>query len=248
MGVALDLVNQKFNRLTVIEKTSKRTRGMIVWRCLCDCGKYCEVPGTHLRNNNTKSCGCLNIDKIIERNVGQSEIKLKEKFGKLTVIENLGLKTTYGGKRRTFYLCQCECGNLKEISTNSLKTGNNTSCGCTHSIGEDAIKRILIENEINYKQECVDENLVSQYNRRLRFDFAIFNEDKSLNRYIEFNGKQHYEGWDKDTGFWTNGDSLEIIQERDAIKKKYCEENNIILKIIKYSDINKINIDILMSN
>ena len=31
------------------------------------------------------------------------------------------------------WLCLCECGTLKLISSNSLRTGNSTSCGCNHT-------------------------------------------------------------------------------------------------------------------
>lgn len=29
--------------------------------------------------------------------------------------------------------CLCDCGNEREITTNSLRSGNSTSCGCNHS-------------------------------------------------------------------------------------------------------------------
>jgi len=33
---------------------------------------------------------------------------------------------------KTQWLCQCECGNKKLVTSNSLRTGNSTSCGCNH--------------------------------------------------------------------------------------------------------------------
>lgn len=36
-------------------------------------------------------------------------------------------------KGQTQWLCQCECGTKKVVTTNSLRTGNSTSCGCNHS-------------------------------------------------------------------------------------------------------------------
>lgn len=41
---------------------NKRANGNIVWKCLCDCGRTCEVSSNHLQTNNTKSCGCLLSD------------------------------------------------------------------------------------------------------------------------------------------------------------------------------------------
>lgn len=37
----------------------------------------------------------------------------------------------YNGQ--TQWLCQCDCGTKKIITSNSLRTGNSTSCGCNHS-------------------------------------------------------------------------------------------------------------------
>ena len=48
-----------------------------------------------------------------------------QKFGLLTVI---GLKDT--NTRKTYWVCQCECGNVKEVRSDSLLCGAIKSCGC----------------------------------------------------------------------------------------------------------------------
>ena len=51
---------EKFNRLTVLEDSGKRTtHGGILWECVCDCGNKSIVNSSNLRSGNTKSCGCL---------------------------------------------------------------------------------------------------------------------------------------------------------------------------------------------
>jgi len=63
MGQLIDLTNEKFGRLTVIEKTDKRgSGGAVFWRCVCSCGKTTDVSSSCLRGNQTKSCGCLFLD------------------------------------------------------------------------------------------------------------------------------------------------------------------------------------------
>jgi len=64
----VDLTGKTFGRLTVksfegIKNTS------VIWNTTCMCGKEVPVSTEKLKNGNTKSCGCLNIDKIAERNV-----------------------------------------------------------------------------------------------------------------------------------------------------------------------------------
>ena len=60
----IDLLNQRFGRLTVIEYVGNRN-----WLCQCDCGNVKIITGSSLRGNKTHSCGCYNLDKISERNM-----------------------------------------------------------------------------------------------------------------------------------------------------------------------------------
>ena len=51
------------------------------------------------------------------------------KFGRLTVIDNLGY--IYSGKqKRLNWLCRCQCGNVKKFIANNLLNGSSKSCGC----------------------------------------------------------------------------------------------------------------------
>lgn len=58
MGKVIDLIGQKFGRLTVIEYRGVRNT-FARWLCQCDCGNRVEVVGISLRTGNTRSCGCL---------------------------------------------------------------------------------------------------------------------------------------------------------------------------------------------
>ena len=48
-----------------------------------------------------------------------------QRFGRLLVIQRLPTE-----KRKTKYLCRCDCGNTAICEGNNLKTGNTSSCGC----------------------------------------------------------------------------------------------------------------------
>ncbi len=61
--MTLNLTGQRFNRLVVLSETVGRTARKSWW-CLCDCGKELEVTTSSLRSGNTKSCGCLHIEKV----------------------------------------------------------------------------------------------------------------------------------------------------------------------------------------
>ena len=62
-----NIINQRFGRLTVIERIENTKDGKAQFKCLCDCGQYKNVRATSLRNGDTKSCGCLRSDKSKRR-------------------------------------------------------------------------------------------------------------------------------------------------------------------------------------
>lgn len=56
-------VGDQFDRLKVVEKTSERRGGKIVWLCECKCGNVVKVPSIYLTNGETRSCGCLKTEQ-----------------------------------------------------------------------------------------------------------------------------------------------------------------------------------------
>lgn len=62
-GKPLDLVGQRFGRLTVLERLGANARKEVVWRCQCDCGSVVDVPTRNLRSRGTVSCGCNRREK-----------------------------------------------------------------------------------------------------------------------------------------------------------------------------------------
>lgn len=243
MPKIIDETGNIYGKLTVLKRNGS-IRGQAAWLCQCSCGNFTTVPGAALRNGNTKSCGCQKYSGF--NGGGQTpSIKIGDRFGKLTIIEDMGLRPYYNtGKNRRWYKCKCECGNIVEGWGNAIKSGIKSSCGCLSSKGELKIEKLLKDNNINYKKEVVDENLLQQYNRRLRFDFGIYDDDNNLIKYIEFDGRQHKEGMDP--GIWSNSEPLEKIQERDEIKNEFCKKNGITLIRISYNKLKKLKIEDLI--
>ncbi|KJU74267.1 hypothetical protein AH70_07355 [Pediococcus damnosus LMG 28219] len=58
-----DLTGQRFGRLLVIKRSTKKVKNRNAqWKCLCDCGNHVIVDGYNLRNGTSRSCGCLRRD------------------------------------------------------------------------------------------------------------------------------------------------------------------------------------------
>lgn len=86
-------------------------------------------------------------------------------FNNLLVLERVST-TSY---KKTCWKCKCNCGNLVNVTSTHLKSGNTTSCGCTkkekireantshglskhplYSVWNDMMKRCYNKNSINY--------------------------------------------------------------------------------------------------
>ena len=50
------------------------------------------------------------------------------RYGKLTALEFSYMKNSH-----PFWECKCDCGNIVEVSTSALRSGNTKSCGCLTS-------------------------------------------------------------------------------------------------------------------
>lgn len=64
---AVDITGQTFHYLTAIKPVGSSKSG-VVWECRCKCGKTTKTTAKSLRAGNTKSCGCLNSERVIARN------------------------------------------------------------------------------------------------------------------------------------------------------------------------------------
>lgn len=59
------------------------------------------------------------------KNLNRTNNLIGRKFGRLTVI---GIDDR--GTRKTYWVCQCDCGNIKSARSDSLQCGAIKSCGC----------------------------------------------------------------------------------------------------------------------
>ena len=53
-----------------------------------------------------------------------------KRFGRWTVLQQSEDHISPSGKHRTTWLCQCDCGTIREVMQIGLKDGTSQSCGC----------------------------------------------------------------------------------------------------------------------
>lgn len=130
----VNLIGEKFGKLTVLSYDHKNSNNQLYWLCQCDCGNQKIIRGGALKNGNTKSCGCAKLNAYTKRRdlqgkfIGYGEDLAGQRFGYLTVSRPDTERPMSGcGK---YWLCQCDCGTLKSVAKNDLKRGHTKSCGC----------------------------------------------------------------------------------------------------------------------
>lgn len=62
MSKSLSLINQRFNKLLVIDRAENSKNGKTRWICKCDCGNQTIVYRDNLVRGKTKSCGCARYE------------------------------------------------------------------------------------------------------------------------------------------------------------------------------------------
>ena len=67
MPKKLELAGQPVGRLLVLYECGRSKGGHVLWKCRCECGNECVVSSTNLKNQHTRSCGCLQRDRARER-------------------------------------------------------------------------------------------------------------------------------------------------------------------------------------
>lgn len=134
-----NLKGRRFGKLTVLEQMEERSKyGSVLWMCRCDCGKNVIRPTKNLLGSKNHSCGCSKETRKPENLTGL-------KFGRLNVIGKSGERTKRGFE---IYKCKCDCGNVLEVPSECLRSGNVVSCGCKQKENLENARKIFQENEM----------------------------------------------------------------------------------------------------
>lgn len=118
MSRRLDLLGQKFGKLTVIEFSHRNNRHLY-WSALCECGKKTIQCTTNLRQGKVISCGCQRNQKSGERLKELPRVKYELGVASFNVLYN---QYEHGAKRRNFNW------NLDKEQFKILTSGNCWYC------------------------------------------------------------------------------------------------------------------------
>ena len=140
MGKIINLIGEKYGRLTVLslaEKPQGSKSTSKFWLCECECGNKKIISGNVLRQGKSKSCGCLNNE------MRPTEDLSNKKFGHLTVVTRVP-KPEHLKSKGAYWLCKCDCGKEKIVMGKTLRNGEAHSCGaCRVDIVDDLTGQIF---------------------------------------------------------------------------------------------------------
>lgn len=209
--------NDRFGHWIVLDKAPSQSSpsgtSRKMYKCKCDCGTIKNVSATCLRTGKSTNCGCRG-----------SYLKPKETYQEWTVIEKSQERNKHGSQ---FYLCRCSCGVIRSVRMSDLLNGKSKNCGHSRvilSYGAQAIKNFLLENNYNFYQEYIFQDLPNR-----RYDFALYDskDPTKIIRLIEFDGEQHC------SNSKSSWHTPELIQ-RDKEKNIYALQKGIPLIRIPY--------------
>ena len=111
-------------------------------------------------------------------------------FGKLKV-----LKRAENRDKRVFWLCKCECGNIKEVSAYNLKSGKIKSCGCLKNYGN--LKHGLSKSHLYKTWQKMKNRCYNKNNKDYKYCGAV--GIKVCKEWI--NDFQNFYDWAKNNGY-----------------------------------------------
>lgn len=195
---------------SLVEYITKKTKVTII--CPIH-GEFDQTPDKHLNGQ-----GCYRCSKV--RDTHDFIIKAAQIHNNLFDYSKVNYVNAHS---KVTIICPIH-GEFEQNPHNHLR---GTSCPiCKESKGEKIIRHILDKHEIKFISQHSFHDC--KYKNPLEFDFYL----PDYNICIEYNGLQHYQSVE----FFGGEKEFILSQKRDKIKIKYCDDNNIPLIIIKYTD------------
>lgn len=119
-----EYIGREYHNLTIISDAGiKNGRQCVIAKCNCKDKTIKEYKLKHLKNGDTKSCGCLKREKAVSR----AEKHIGKQYGRWIVVSFSDIRNE---KLYVNCICGCPDRTKKEVMLRYLLNGESTSCGC----------------------------------------------------------------------------------------------------------------------
>ena len=194
--------------------------------CRCNLDGFEWSPRPH---HILRGIGCPRCAGVANKTTSEFVREISKDFPHIEIIgEYVNNKTPID--------CRCKvCGHNWKATPNALLNGKSSCPSCNKTAGEARIMVYLQSKGVEFIfqhrfPDCKD--ILT-----LPFDFYL----PGQNMVIEYDGQQHF--IPVNFGGRSDGESVDAlmkIQNHDFIKTKYCEDRNIKLVRVPYTDFNEI--------
>lgn len=172
----------------------------------------------------------LKPPKVKRKGSNQLDNIKGKSFGWWVVLERGNDRYYANGAKVTTWICQCKCGQKKEVPARDLKRGVSKSCGCMTSISwlEEYVKIYLSQNGFKYIYQKSFSDLKGTGGKPLSYDFVVYDDNHNIICLIECQGEQHYKpvkrfGGSKQFLIQQIHDKLKQLYANDILKKPLLE-------------------------
>lgn len=205
------LVVKGFSRV----QHKNKSGSTVNWECVCsECGAKRIVVPANVKSGKV-TCPCQRDIKANKR-----DEHIGKKYNRLTIIDFTHNQT---GKVKSLYaVCQCDCGNIKEIQPYFVLNGTVKSCGCLakeiqeeQRQAESKAKSPLYSTWNGMKQRCGNKNSPS---------YADYG-GRGITVCDEWSGKDgfdNFESWSIQNGYRPK---MGLSLDRIDVNKGYSPEN-----------------------
>lgn len=177
-----------------------------IWRFKCDCGNFKEMPVSHVKFGNVRSCGCKATEHI--SNLNKEDIT-GETYDRLIADHPTDKRDVTGS---IIWVFRCECGNTIELSVGTFRSGRVHSCGCLYTKSR--------KDCTSFRKDFVDSTCLSSIvasktpsARNTSGHTGVYLDKRSgkWQAYINYKNKRYY------LGFFTNiDDAIRARKEGEA--------------------------------
>ena len=165
MADVIDLVGQKFGKLTVVRRHGS-VSNRAVWECICDCGGSRIIAGKYLRDGSAVDCGCACVVSDEDGEIWEPVVGFEGKYEVSNYGRVKSCKRFRLGKSGARTLVGERLLRQSHDHSGYLKVGLRNGRRCSNHSVHQLVAKAFIPNpggysQINHKDENKENNNAS---------------------------------------------------------------------------------------
>lgn len=139
------LIGTEINTWKILDIVTTKNKHHAYVLAQCHCGTVKEERLTYIKTGHVKDCGCGHRARLNAIRRKKYEHLIGTQINGWTVLDVVPPNEQHD---RTYMLCQCQCGTIKEVQLQYLKNGRSKNCGCGR---KETLCKIFTKNLVGQK-------------------------------------------------------------------------------------------------